>query len=251
MNVRYSKELSHAFVVGPNGLKKLVGLFQNRIGEVEISTDCADDFSREFKTLKDLIAYENPKPKEIQRISLRARSDDYSKSITIVFRESSWLSSGISIDINGREDVVSRLKEEILDIIAGMHPWYRVMYHINFINPVWIVLGILLVVGFLFSFFILLLALGWVPAVPEANRRELMSHLGSIRIVLLIPQVIFFVIAVFSNKILKSFFPKAVFMIGQGESRFKYKERFQWVVIIGFGVSLAASLVVPIITIIF
>ena len=247
MNVSYSKDFPHAFVVGPDELKKLVELLQKRIGKVGIHADCADDLSREFKTLKDLITYENPKPKEIRSIRLNARSDDYSKSATIVFRMPPRHSSGISIDITGREDVVSRLKEEILDIIVGIRPWYGVMYRINFVNPVWVVLGILLVVGILLTFSFLFLALGWMPAVPEANRKDLVSRLRSIRTVLLIPQVIFFVIAVFSNKILKSFFPKAVFTIGQGKSRFEHQEKVRWVVIIGFCVSLAASLVVPIV----
>ncbi len=251
MDVSYSKDLLPAFVVGPDELKKLVELLQKRVGKVDIRADCADDLSREFKTLKDLITYENPKSKEIRRIHLRARSDDYSKSATIVFREGSRFSTGVSIDVTGREDVVSRLKEEILDIIAGIHLWYGVMYRINFVNPVWIVLGILLVVGYLFSFSILFLMLGWVPAVPEANRGDLINRLKSIRYILFIPQLIFFVIAIFSNKILKSYFPKAVFTIGQGKSRFEHQEKVRWVVIIGFAVSLAASLVVPIVMSIF
>ena len=160
MNVHYSKELSHAFVVSPDGLKKLVGLLQKRIGEVDISVKCADDLSREFSTLKDLIAYENPKPKEIRSIYLRARSDDYSKSAAVIFRGYSWLGPGISIDANGREDVISRLKEEILDIIAGMRPKYDVMYRINLVNRAWIVFGILLFVGLLLSFSILTVELG-------------------------------------------------------------------------------------------
>lgn len=249
MNVRYSKELPQAFVVGASELEEVVTLLEEHIGEVYIQVKCSDDLSRNFETVKELIGYKNPKSKEILRIYLIADSDDYSKSAGITFVHSTW--SGILIDYKGSEDTVSRLKEETLDIIAGMHPWYGVMYRINFLNPVWIVLGILLVVGFSFSFFILFLALGWVPAVPEVNRRDLMSRLRSIRIVLLIPQVIFFVIAVFSNKILKSFFPKAVFTIGQGKSRFEHQEKVRWVVIIGFWVSLAASLVVPIVMSIF
>ena len=80
MNAHYSKHLSHAFVVGPDELKKFVGLLQERIGKVDICAYCADGFSREFKAVKDLIAYENPKSKDIRRIHLSAHSDDYKKS---------------------------------------------------------------------------------------------------------------------------------------------------------------------------
>lgn len=249
MDVHYSKELSHAFVVSPDELGKLVGLLQKRIGEVDISVKCADDLSRKFRTLKDLIAYENPKPKEISSIDLRARSDTYSKSARIVFRRPSWLSWGISIDANGREDVVSRLKEEILDIMAGMRPKYDVMYRINFVTSTWIVFGILFFVGLLLSFSMLAVVWGWVP-VPEL-KKNITSFLRPIRLALYAPQVISLAIAISSNRILKSFFPKAVFTIGQGKSRFEHQEKVRWAVIIGFWVSLTASLVAPIITIIF
>ena len=248
MDVHYSKNLSHAFVVSPDGVKKIVELLQKHIGKVDISAGCADDFSREFKTVKDLIAYENSKTKEISSIYLRARSDDYSKSITIVFRRSSWLSLGISIDAIGREDVVSRLKEKILDIVAGMRPWYDVVYRLNLLCK-FLLWGIFFILGFIrILSYISVLALEskWVPV------DEILTILAALpRGRLAITSILLLVIALSFNKLREFFFPSAVFMIGQGESRFKYKERFQWVVIIGFVVSLAASFVVPIITIIF
>jgi hypothetical protein len=45
-----------------------------------------------------------------------------------------------------------------------------------------------------------------------------------------------------------SLFPSAVFTIGQGKSRFRDKERIQWGVGITFLVSLAAGLVIWLIT---
>ena len=113
-------------------MKKLTRLLQDRIGKVQISVDCVDGFSREFNTLKDLSTYENSKSKRIYRIHLSARSDDFSKSATIVFRDSFRFEAEVSIDVTGREDVVSRLKEEILDVMAGMRPWYNVIARVDF-----------------------------------------------------------------------------------------------------------------------
>ncbi len=245
MNVHYSTELQQTFVIGDSELKEVVVLLEEHVGEVYIRAKCSDDVSRDFDNVERLIDYKNPKSKEILRIYLTAFSDDNSKTAGITFVNSTW--SGILIDYKGPENTVSRLREETLDIIAGIRPWYGMMYRINFLNPIWIVLGILLVAGLLFSFSILMIGFGWIPAVPEGNRKDLMIRLRAIRSVLLIPQVIFFVIAVFSNKILKSYFPKAVFTIGQGKSRFEHHEKVRWVVIISFLVSFAASLVVPII----
>ena len=123
MNVHYSDELKQAFVVRPDHLKK-VELFQKHIGKVYISTDCVDKIKREFETVEDLIGYENPKSKRINRLHLRARSNDDSKSATIVFRAPLWFQEPVSIDVTGREDVVSILKEQVLDVLSGMCPWY-------------------------------------------------------------------------------------------------------------------------------
>jgi hypothetical protein len=61
LDAHYSFELPHAFVVGPDELKKLARLLSDRIGNLDIRADCADDVSRDFMTANDLIAYENPR----------------------------------------------------------------------------------------------------------------------------------------------------------------------------------------------
>ena len=240
MDVHYSDELKQAFVVSPDHLKKLVELLQNRIGKVNISTDCVDKIERKFNTVKDLIAYENPKLKRISSIHLRARSDNYSKSATIVFHDSLRFWAGVSIDITGREDVVSRLKEKTLDIIVGMRPWYDMMHRINFSLiscGAWVIVFFMSFLSFICS---LTLKLKWVPLSDSGEK--IIGLLASLGIPMSIALVLFCLAALFFNKLRDFFFPPAVFMIGQGESRFKRKEQFQWVVIIGLGVSLAAGL---------
>ena len=91
MNVSYSKELSHAFVAAPSELQDLVTLLENRIGKVEIRADCTDNISRKFESVNHLIAYRNPKSKEIRRIYFNARSEDYKKSAGIRFIDSLWV----------------------------------------------------------------------------------------------------------------------------------------------------------------
>ena len=88
MDVHYSDELKQAFIVRQGDLKRLIELLQKRIGKVDIGIDCVDKIEREFNTVKELIAYENSKSKRIRRIHLSARSDNYSKSATIVFHNS-------------------------------------------------------------------------------------------------------------------------------------------------------------------
>lgn len=234
MDVRYSEELSQAFVVSPTDLKKLVELLQKRIGKVDISADCIDKIEREFDTIKDLIAYENSKSKRICRIHLSARSDNYSKSAAIVFRDPSWLISGVSINVNGREDVVSRLKEEIRDIVAGMRPWYDVFARID--------LGTIISIGFLILLVVLsiFILFEWIP-VSDSTSSDSDNAKGSAF------SIVFLVITSLGlwgfYRLRRILFPRAVFTIGQGESRFRILETVHWGVVIAFFVSLAAGLV--------
>ncbi len=156
MSVQYSEELPYAFVVRPDDLKKLVELLKC-IGKVEVRADCEDKITRKFNTVKDLSDYENSNSKKIRRIHLSARSeDDYSKSATIYFGSyfGWWI---VSITINGREDVVSRLKGDILEVLSGMRPWYSWIACANLFT--------IFAVGFcvLLSIFFISILLEWIP----------------------------------------------------------------------------------------
>ena len=240
MDVHYSDELKQAFVVSPTYLKKLVELLEKRIGEVNISADCVDKIERKFNRMKDLIAYENSKSKMICCIRLRAQSDDYSKSATIVFRGFPRLRSGVSIDIIGREDVVSRLKEKTLDIIVGMRPGYNAMHCIDFRLIFGVAAGVVFFFWCLSIICVLTLKFKWVPL--SDSREEIMGLLASLQTPLYIAYLFCLAAFFFFNGFRDFFFPPAVFTIGQEASRFKRKERVQWGVVIGFGVSFAAGL---------
>ena len=230
MNVQYSDEPKQTFVVDGPELKKLARLLQDRIGKVHISVECVDGISREFNTVRDLIAYENSKSKRIHRIHIRSRSNDYSKSATIVFRDSFRFGAGVSIDVIGREDVVSRLKEEILDVMAGMRPWYNVIARAD--------LFIVLVIGYGILYFIAKIVVGfkWAPlsdsSVSQSSRRKAEAI------------VLLFFLGVYGLDQLRGFlFPKLVFTIGQGESRFRLLEKVRWCVIIALLVSIIAGII--------
>ena len=56
--------------------------------------------------------------KEIRRIHLSAHSDNYSERAMIVLPCSSG--AGISVEFAAREDIISRLREDVQDILVGM-----------------------------------------------------------------------------------------------------------------------------------
>lgn len=236
MDAHYSFELPHAFVVGPDELKKLAQLLSVRIGNLEIRADCADDVSRDFMTANDLIAYENSKAKEIRRIHLSARSDDFSKRASIDLSGSRWC--GISLDFTARDDVITRLRMQTLDIIAGMRPWYSVMHRIDFVS-----IGLLAYVLLWFG----LLAVVAFKLVPVSDSNEdNPSSSAFAQLVVYGGMAILFGFGIVLNRFRDSIFPRAVFTIGQAEARFKQLERFQWGIVIAFVVSFAAGLVIAI-----
>ena len=237
MDVRYSEELSQAFVVGPTDLKKLIELLEKRVGVVDVSAGCVDEIERKFNTVEDINTYENSKSKRIRRIHLSAQSDDYSKSATIVFRDATWYSLGISINVNGREDVVSRLREEVLDIAIGMRPWYNWIACANLVK--------IFAVGFYALLFIALISISleWLPG---SNSPPSDSEIGKGKAIASL-FILGVLLCLWAIHWLRGFlFPKGFFTIGQGVSRFNLLEKIRWGVIVSFFVSLAAGFVIAI-----
>lgn len=239
MSVNYSEELSQAFVVGPNELKKLVGLLEKRIGKVSFSAECIDKIQREFTTVKDLIDYENSKSKRICRIYLSARSEDYSKSATIAFRDSSSFSGGVSLSITANEDVVLQLKDKMLDIVVGTRPWYNLLAHSDLATPTGFVFYLLFCVVVIVLNTFIAFKFGLISDSKEGMELgdQLMSFIW-------LTFIIFFILYfAFFSKLLKRLFPLGIFAIGQGKSQYETLERIQWCVVIAFMVSLAAGVV--------
>jgi len=238
MSVNYSEELSQAFVVGPEELKKLAELLQKRIGEVSISADCTDKIQREFSTVEELIDYENPKSKRIGRIYLSAR-EGFEKSSTIAFRDSSSFSEGVSISITASEDVVVQLKDKMLDIVAGTRPWYNLLARFDSATLTGFVFYLLLLVVVIILGTFIAFKFGFI-----SDSKEEIEFGDQLEAVISVTSVIFSIVYfVYFPKLLKWIFPSGVFTIGQEKSRFETLKRVQWSVVIAFMVSLAAGVV--------
>ena len=228
MNVTYSKTVLQAFIAGAPELKKLVDLLEDRIGKVKISADCADGFSREFGTVDDLINYENPKSKEIIEVTLSTGL----RHIDSEFAEVGLPSAeGISIRFGASEDVVTKLREDTIDILEGMRPWYNILAICNHSLAILIVPLILSVAAWSVD--------RWLY--------EFSSKIGITGVLIGLFTIIPAVLSL-GHKLCNFLVPWQVFMVGQGKSRFRNKERVRWVVGIGFLVSLAAGLIIWLIT---
>ena len=202
LRTQYFKRLSYAYVIDRCQLKKLSKLLQDHVGEVSFSVACVGGLFYEFGTVEDLTAYENPKSKKIHRIELDAKSDNYSKSAQIIFDN-----EGISIDLDVNGGDFLRLRDNLLDIIAGTRPWYSVIPRSALFYD--------LIFGFLFG----------VTASLDFNQ-----HLGILEnsgertefVVRLIALFSIAVIGFFVLLLIRHCFPQGVFLIGQEKSRFKH-----------------------------
>jgi hypothetical protein len=236
VDAHYSVELPQAFVAGEDDLKKLVDLLADRIGNLEIRADCADEVARTFKTVKELAEFENAQGKEIRRLHVSARSDDFKKRATIDMSGLRW--QGISLAFDAREDVVSRLRTDVLDLIGGMRPWYTVLHRVDFASVAFLAyfllwFGLLIVVAF-----------RWVPV--DSPKQQNPSSEALAQLVAYGGIAIFFATGIALNRFRDSLFPRAVFLIGQGKARFQHLERIQWGIVIAFIVSFIAGVVIAV-----
>jgi hypothetical protein len=160
VDAKINTERKHAFVVRLADLKKLWDLLQSRIGVVTISAKCGDEIERKFENLKQLKDFENSPQKTIVHLSLNSRSDDWKKSAEIKFSNSS--NRVIDIRLSGSEQGVSRLYDDVSDILDGTRPWYSRLSKVDFFY----------VIGFVY-WFAFAVAKIYQPEKPKSPEVEL------------------------------------------------------------------------------
>ncbi len=236
MDANYSEYLSTPFVISTNEVQSLGKLLEEHIGPVKVRLKCADGITRELSSILEVTQYENPRSKEILELRLSARSENWSKEAFIDFSGSRW--RGISIEVRADEDSVSKLKTGTLDIIDGSRPWYGTIQSIDFVFAGFVA------VLFLWFAAILTVALSrtrQAKSKASSKSTEKESALGQIVMFAVLAAI--FAVGVCLNWLRDSWFPRAVFAIGQGSARFQSLERFHW----GFLIATLASVIAGII----
>jgi hypothetical protein len=237
LDADFAIEVPHAFIARCDDVRSLSKLLSSEIGDVSFSAECADGVTRKFSSIDELIAFDNPRTKEIIRLKMIARSDDFKRRGEIDLSGSRR--RGISIRIEGSDDVVVSLKESILEIVSSMRPMYSWLHRYDLVS-------VTLVIQML---------IGVLPAIVVAVRATDVPISGSIsersaaRVVLigLVLPVVSIALGTFANRFRNSFFPKAFFAIGQSNRRLQKLETIQTAVVVGFFVSFAASVVVAVV----
>jgi len=228
MQASTSLDYWQCMIFSDSTIKKLWTLLDERIGQVSASASCSDKTTRTFTKAKDLIDYENSASKRIQSVDIKARSSiDKRASINI---GSSFFAS-VSVSIEADEQVVSRLRADIDEILEGAKAWYAYASWIRLDALVWIV-------GTLSSAVVLVAGVSRSDSPASFGRAFGFAAIGVSMGVGLI------VTALWLEKIKGRMFPAVTFAIGQGAERHRTFENLRWVVIVGGTLSVVTSIAI-------
>jgi hypothetical protein len=226
MQVMAEIDRRHAVVLNADDIEKIWSLLQSVNGEVTAEILCGDNIKRSFTELKDLANYETSRSRQILELYFSARSSDYKKSASLRFGSSSF---SVSFRAEGPELDILRFKDNIADVTDGLRPWYSIVTRINF-------------------YFALVALLLFCSIILRAMVQE--GKQGATFIQALTAALIAILVFACSvglawglTKLRERFFPIVTFAIGQGKHRNEFDEKIRWCVIVGFIVSLFATLV--------
>ena len=150
-------------------------------------------------------------------------------------------------EMQGFENPTSKLSAQIEDRLDHMLPWWRTLYKINFLELAillmlggWLVLAVLSTSGLISTEDTSFLSVE--PSAATNSERASRGGLDSLLATLALP-----IGTLWAGLLLEltkeRLFPYAVFAVGMGRDRHRGLERWRWVVVIGFMVSFAASIV--------
>ncbi len=233
MAIRFELSFRTAFILRSDAVRRIWTIMQTGIGRVSATARCADNARREFTTIDALLGFDNTRGKEIRSLEIAGRSDDWNKSADITFRSST---EPISISLSApAEGDVSRLRDDLSDVVAGTKAWYSGVSRIN--------LGIVLMATFGFLWVVAqIVAVGSTRTDPKPSVTVERAFVLAADLVLVLAG--FMLVCWLINHLHSRYFPRATFALGQGVDRFELDDKIRWVVLIGFFVSVFASLVV-------
>jgi hypothetical protein len=225
-------------VVRADVLKRLCTILESNVGNLSIKAHCSDGVQRDFADVEALIDYDNVRSREISRLGLDSRSDDFQKQASV--RLSSGPLSSVDFSFTAQSDkLVVEVRQDVLALINELRPWYGIVATVDTLVASLVAFTVLLVggvVGLLLG-----IALGFIsvtsgsssPSAP-IDRRTAAYGLAVFALVGLV-----WALSGLKNRL----FPVSIFAIGEGLPRHQSQETWRWVVVVGFLVSLVASLV--------
>lgn len=228
MEVHAKIDVPHAFVATSTDISRLWEAFEASEMTVSAKVSCTDQMVRHFDSKLALESYDNPQRAAIVSIEISGSGREPYRTGNVSLGER--YSAPISISLRGEEEFVSTLRTTITDTVDGMRPWYSSIATAD--------LFYVLFPAFMLAALALIAMLpSPQPSPPTSVARGLMTGIIGFAIGGLVVGGIWTM-----SMLRKRYFPKATFGIGQGVTRHKHQENVRWAVIVGFVVSVGASL---------
>jgi hypothetical protein len=173
--------------------------------------------------------YENSRARAIKSIYFRARSNNHDASARVTLKNESYAT--ISLDVEGEESMVAKVRDNLTEVFDGMRAWYAPVCRLDFYYVVGGAIALAYVIlqgmsggettrqplAFFQAFWFTLVIVGFIAAMA--------------------------VLVWLLNRLRARFFPLGSYAIGQGLDRYELDDKARWAVLVGFGVSVIASIV--------
>ena len=228
MQAHANRDISGAIVVNEMSIKRIWAYAEEFVETISAEVHCADEITRTFNALQELLDFENNPRSKIKSIDISGRSRELERSIQITLGRS--YSTPSSFSIRGEEMDVSSVQEKIHNTIIGMKAWYSKFATVDLFY-VWCFISIL-------AFLIIqIMAPSNPPPTSAKSFREALFILPYVS--LWIAGIVGILWAV--SSIRSRFFPIVCYALGQGLTRYQFDENIRWVVIVGFVIGLISS----------
>jgi len=238
LQARAELDFPHAFVLTATQTKKVWQMLEDAVGAVRATASCADHLERTFTSAENLVDYENPRARQILRLEFSARSSDYQREAYLGFGGSF---RPITVRVTGCEPLVSRVKDTLADIVAGMRPWYSAIARLDIYRTMALLSLIWTVI---YS------PIGWISLINDVRegRRPGLTEIARWRVIIISVLIVLAMVGLLMLLwglcwLQQRFFPVVMFALGQGQARYDVDDKWRWGVLFAFAVSTLGSIV--------
>lgn len=226
--VRIRSGQDSTYVVRASDVNRICALLEKEVGRVRIVTECSDDIERDFSSSVELSSYDNSPGRSLLDMWIQSSRSTETESNSAIESASVYFSKGgrVSISVTGDEMRGSFLKERFREITDGTKAWYSRIAMALDSDILAIVLATLWTV-FLLSAFAYLRANSPPPSDPTPVVPPYIVALVAVA-TLAITAVPLIGLASLIRWLQRALFPRAYFAVGQGEERYKVKDKLRW-----------------------
>ena len=225
---------NHAFVVKENDIQKIWNKLESFDKSVTAIVEFSDSIERKVESCEALIQFENSKKRQIKRIEFTAICKERINITRVELENDEYRT--ISIASSGDDETVTKIGDQIPEIIDGLKPWYSVITRLD-------LYWVCFLIVFLFSFFVFLMA-------PESESKGPLSFEQALRLLFILAGVLFagFFAYKYVNGFKNNIFPIGCFALGQGKERYEMQEKIRWSVVVALIISLLSSTIYGLLT---